>query len=79
VHPLISPFYLFPRITKGNGAGLDAGEIKKLMELRKDFKKIVALDDDGAEVFIFKIAIAEEPLIKTLRLPVDETLFVAKD
>jgi hypothetical protein len=47
--------------------------------LRKDFKRIVALDDEGAEVFIFKIALAEEPLIKTLRLPVHETLYVAND
>ena len=79
VHPLISPFYLFPRITRGNGAGLDACEMKKLEQLRDEFKQVVTLDDDDAEIFIFKIAIAEEPHIKTLRLPVHETLYVAKD
>lgn len=78
VHPLISPFYLFPRITKGGGAGLDAGEVEKLFSLRNEFKRILPLDDDGAEVFICKLAIAPEPTIKTLRLPIEETLYIAK-
>lgn len=79
VHPLISPFYLFPRVTKGNGEGLDAAEVNKLKNLRKEFKQVITLNDEDAEIFIFKIAIAEAPLIKTLRLPVHETLYVAKD
>ncbi|CAN5510319.1 Rv1355c family protein [soil metagenome] len=75
LHPLISPFYLFPRILKGNGAGLDAGEVEKLKVLRNQFTNIVSLKDNGAEVFIFKIARAETPAIKTLRLPLSEILF----
>lgn len=78
VHPLISPFYLFPRITKGHGEGLDENEIEKLSALRKQFSKVVPLNDEAAEVFIFKLATAPAPAIKTLRLPTEETMYVAK-
>ncbi|MES2647505.1 MAG: Rv1355c family protein [Bacteroidota bacterium] len=78
IHPLISPFYLFPRITKGNGAGLDKYESNRLKALRHEFANIIPLNDDTAEVFIFKIAKAENPAIKTLRLPLNEILFATK-
>lgn len=76
LHPLISPLYLFPRLLKGNGAGLDRKEIEKLKNLRSDFERIVPLNENEAEVFMFKIASAPEPTVKTLRLPLKETLFV---
>jgi molybdopterin/thiamine biosynthesis adenylyltransferase/nitroreductase len=75
IHPLISPFYLFPRITKGNGAGLDSEEADRLGDLRKKFLSLVPLAEDMAEVFLFKIAKAEKPKIPSYRLPLDETLF----
>jgi molybdopterin/thiamine biosynthesis adenylyltransferase/nitroreductase len=75
IHPLISPFYLFPRITKGNGAGLDSEEADRLGDLRKKFLSLVPLSEDMAEVFLFKIAKAEKPKIPSYRLPLDETLF----
>jgi molybdopterin/thiamine biosynthesis adenylyltransferase len=75
IHPLISPFYLFPRITKGNGAGLDSEEADRLGDLRKKFLSLVPLTEDMAEVFLFKIAKAEKPKIPSYRLPLDETLF----
>lgn len=76
IHPLISPFYLFPRVYKGNGEGLDAQEIEKLKTLKQQFNSIVDIPEDAAEVFMFKIAKAAEPSVKTLRLPLEETLFV---
>ncbi|NIJ53033.1 Rv1355c family protein [Dyadobacter arcticus] len=76
IHPLISPFYLFPRITKGDGAGLDADESAKLKDVRKKFRELVPFEDNIAEVFLFKIAKAEKPQIKSYRLPLEETLFI---
>ncbi|MEO6284211.1 MAG: Rv1355c family protein [Dyadobacter sp.] len=76
IHPLISPFYLFPRITKGNGAGLDSEEADRLGDLRKKFLSLVPLTEDMAEVFLFKIAKAEKPKIPSYRLSLDETLFI---
>lgn len=76
IHPLISPFYLFPRITKGNNAGLDEAEAARLRTLRKRFMELVPYGEDEAEVFLFKIAKAEKPGIKSYRLPLNETLFI---
>ncbi|MCF0070755.1 Rv1355c family protein [Dyadobacter sp. CY261] len=76
IHPLISPFYLFPRITKGDNAGLDKAEALKLLTLRKRFMELVPYEEDVAEVFLFKIAKAETPGIKSYRLPLNETLFI---
>jgi molybdopterin/thiamine biosynthesis adenylyltransferase len=76
IHPLISPFYLFPRVTKGNGAGLDETESLKLRDLREKFMRLVPFEDNIAEVFLFKIASAPKPEIKSYRLPLEETLFI---
>lgn len=76
IHPLISPFYLFPRITKGQDAGLDESEASRLRMLRKRFMELVPYGEDVAEVFLFKIAKAETPGIKSYRLPLNETLFI---
>lgn len=76
IHPLISPFYLFPRITKGNNAGLDEAEAARLRTLRKRFMELVPFGEEVAEVFLFKIAKAEKPGIKSYRLPLNETLFI---
>ena len=76
IHPLISPFYLFPRVTNGNGAGLDQSEVSHLLQLRKKFLSLVPVNEDAAGVFIFKIAKAEKPEIKSYRLPLEETLFI---
>jgi molybdopterin/thiamine biosynthesis adenylyltransferase len=78
VHPVISPFYLFSRIMHGDGEGLDAHAIKELKEQRKKFDKIVNLGDNRAEVFLTKIAIAEEPVLKSYRLPLEQVLILDK-
>ncbi|WP_159473611.1 Rv1355c family protein [Dyadobacter sp. 3J3] len=75
IHPLISPFYLFPRIVHGQNAGVDQKESEKLHELRQKFLKLVPLKDDMAEVFMFKIAKAEAPTVKSLRLHLHDTFF----
>ncbi|GLU52013.1 Rv1355c family protein [Dyadobacter frigoris] len=75
IHPLISPFYLFPRVLHGQNSGVDEGESEKLHALRQRFINLVPLKNDMAEVFLFKIAKAETPAIKSLRLPLHDTFF----
>jgi molybdopterin/thiamine biosynthesis adenylyltransferase/nitroreductase len=74
VHPIISPFYLFPRITHSNGEGLDPKSIVELASLREKFIKLTNLEDNRAEIFLTKIAIAPEPLVRTQRLPLEKVL-----
>jgi len=78
IHPLISPLYLFPRVVYGNGEGLDPKFVPVLKELRKKFCEICAIDDDCAEVFMAKIAIAPEPQLKSFRLPLEKTLIIER-
>ena len=74
IHPVISPLYLFSRILHGNGEGLDEKNIKELQFLREQFNKITGTGNTDAEVFLTKIAIAEEPKLKAHRLPVKDIL-----
>jgi molybdopterin/thiamine biosynthesis adenylyltransferase len=74
IHPVISPLYLFSRILHGNGEGLDEKNIKELQFLREAFNKITGTGNNDAEVFLTKIAIAKEPLLKAHRLPVEDIL-----
>ncbi|MFB9844513.1 Rv1355c family protein [Mucilaginibacter ginsenosidivorans] len=76
VHPLISPFYLFPRITHSDGEGLDPESIIELNELRDKFVKLTGLDDNRAEIFLTKIAVAPKPVVKTQRLPIEKVLTI---
>lgn len=76
VHPLISPFYLFPRIMHSEGEGLDEKSITELKSLRKEFENLTKIGDNQAEVFLTKIAIASAPTIKTHRLPIEDVLVI---
>ena len=76
VHPVISPLYIFPRIVHGNGEGLTNQNIIELKHLREEFLAITQIKGDQAEVFLAKVAIANEPLIKSFRLPIEDTLII---
>ena len=76
VHPLISPFYLFPRVTHSNGEGLDQGSIAELKNLRENFVNFTGIGNNRAEIFLTKIAVAPVPLIKTHRLPLENVLVI---
>ena len=76
IHPLISPFYLFPRIIHSNGEGLNEKEITLLKTQRAQFLSILPIPNSTAEVFMFKIAKADPPLVRSLRLSLEETFFV---
>ena len=74
IHPLISPLYLFSRILHGNGEGLDEKNIEELHFLRDQFNKITHSENDDSEIFLAKIAIAPEPLLKAHRLELQDIL-----
>lgn len=79
IHPLISPLYLFSRILHGNGEGLDEKNIQELKFLREQFNIITQSNNDGSEVFLAKIAVAPEPLLKAHRLLLKDILVVEND
>jgi len=71
---LISPFYLFQRITKGNGEGLDPKSILELKELREEFLNLTQTGSDQTGVFLAKVGIAPAPVVKSQRLPLENVL-----
>jgi hypothetical protein len=77
IHPLISPLYLFSRLINGQGEGLDPAFIEQLGRQHKRFLEITGIDEYEMGVFLAKMAIAPEPTIKSLRLPLKETLILA--
>ncbi|GAB3349860.1 Rv1355c family protein [Arachidicoccus ginsenosidivorans] len=77
IHPLISPLYLFSRLINGQGEGLDPAFIEQLGRQHKRFLEITGIDVYEMGVFLAKMAIAPEPTIKSLRLPLKETLILA--
>ncbi|KHJ39315.1 putative NAD(P)H nitroreductase acg [Pedobacter glucosidilyticus] len=77
IHPLISPLYLFSRINHGQGEGLDKESIEELQLLRKEFEALTGLNHNHAEVFLAKISVAEEPELKSHRLPLEKVLFIS--
>jgi molybdopterin/thiamine biosynthesis adenylyltransferase len=74
VHPLISPFYLFPRANRANGDGLSEKNISELKGLQQRFETLTHLNGDYAGVFLAKIAIAPQPQIKSFRLPLTQAM-----
>jgi hypothetical protein len=76
LHPLIAPLYFFPRILYGNGEELSIPVVNQLKALRKKFLSIAPVKDGMGEIFLFRVAIAEEPEIRSLRLPIENILHV---
>lgn len=74
--PLIAPLYLFPRLIFGNGEGLPDVMIEELKVLREKFLQIFPGDDKRGEIFLFRLFKAPDVQVKTLRLPLDEILFI---
>jgi hypothetical protein len=75
VHPMLSPAFFFNRLVHGEGAELTAHTAEKLSMLRQRFLKIFPLNDDQKEVFLMKVAIAEDMGVRSLRKDKSELFF----
>ena len=78
-HPMIMPLYLFPRITFGNGEGLNDFMVQELIELRKQFMELFPGNVERGEVFLFRIFKADNVERRSLRLSVKDILFFGAD
>ncbi|MGH4032034.1 Rv1355c family protein [Actinomycetota bacterium Odt1-20B] len=74
VQPLSSLPYLFARVERGGGAGLDADESTTLRELRAGLAAIVPHHPDEAELLLFRISDAPAPTVRSLRRDVGSVL-----
>ncbi len=74
--PLIAPLYLFPRLLFGNGEGLSNSTIEELVALRSKFMQLFPGMANRGEVFLFRVFEADEVKERSLRLPIEDILFI---
>ncbi len=67
VHPMLSPAFFFNSLIHGQGKDLPANAIANLTVLREKFIKIFPAVKNNHEVFLMKLAIADELGSKSLR------------
>ncbi|MBE9585895.1 Rv1355c family protein [Mucilaginibacter sp. JRF] len=78
IHPMLSPAFFFNRLIHGKGEQLTPDEIENLTALRERFLKIFPVgqqNDREAEVFLMKLAVADDYGPKSLRKHKDELFY----
>ena len=66
--------FFFARLTHGNGVELETEEQNELHVLREHFLSIMNLKSDVSEIFLFRLCMANEPKVKSLRRDIDSVL-----
>jgi len=77
IQPMLSPLFLFSRLS--SSGGLLSDEIDKLEDLRRRFRSITNLGENLSEIFLFRISKAGENTMHTKRLPLNEILLMVND
>ncbi len=70
--------YLFARVERGGGRGLSDKEIAELRTLRERYLELFDIEQDDAEVLLFRLSVAGEPSAISLRRPLDRVLTFAE-
>ena len=66
--------FFFARLSKGKGLELDEAMQQELRILRNEFENVMKLSSDVVDVFLFRLCIADQPKIKSLRRKKEEVL-----
>jgi len=75
--PYSSLIYLLARLERGNGIGLSEDERATLGELRWELDAVFPKTLGDTELLLFRLAYADEPTSRSLRLPVDDVFSFA--
>ncbi len=75
LQPLMMPLYLFYRNVFGAGEDLGIPVNKEVHDLRRRFLQIFPGSNERGEIWLFRIAKAQEAEKRSLRLPLSEILF----
>jgi len=77
VHPMTTLPYLFARVQRGGGEGLDRSTAEEARRLREPYRRLFDVTDDTAEVLLFRVSRAEPTEARALRRPLADVLVVA--
>jgi hypothetical protein len=69
--------YLFARVERGGGQGLEDDEVEELRRLRERYRRLLPVPDGHAEVLLFRLGRAGAPTAISLRRPLDRVLTFA--
>lgn len=73
--PLSVPLFLFRRLTEGKGVGFSVQDMENLKVLKAEYSSILPQYDEKGHIFMFRLAKADEPEIKSLRRELTDILF----
>ncbi len=73
--PLSVPLFLFRRLTEGKGVGFSVQDMENLKVLKAEYSSILPQYDEKGHIFMFRLARAEEPEVKSLRRELTDILF----
>ena len=69
--------YLFARVLRGGGEGLDPATAEEARRLRAPYLGLFPVADDAAEVLLFRVSQAEPTPARSLRRRLADVLVVA--
>ena len=72
VHPMAVLSYLFARLIRGDGNGLDPDTIEDLRRVRARYEKVFQLSSATAEVMLFRVGFANSTAKRSLRRPIED-------
>ena len=72
IQPMSTLPYIFGRLHSGSGFNDD--ETRTLTALRRRYERLFRLDENDAELLLFRIAKAEPPAVRSLRRPIETVL-----
>ncbi|MGK4000559.1 Rv1355c family protein [Sorangium sp. So ce1024] len=76
VYPMATLPYLFARLIRGGGEGMDAGTIALAKGLRARYLRLFDVTDATAEILLFRLSLAGPPSTRSLRRPLEDVLVV---
>ena len=74
--PMSPSTFLFSKLIDNDLADFSEVQLEKLKILRKKFTKLLSLEPGIGEIFIFRLFKADDPEVKSLRLPLGDILYI---
>jgi nitroreductase len=77
IQPMTALPYMLARVIHGGGAGLDPGTTAALGRMREPYRRLFDVDEDHAQVLLFRVSQAEPTAARALRRELSEVMVVA--
>ncbi len=74
LQPMTALTFLLHRLIHGNGVGLTSANVEELMSIKTEFYSIFNLIGNNHPAFLFRVLIAGEPKVRSLRRPLEDVL-----